>query len=55
MLKKMIEFNKTQRAGKLPELKTGDVVKVFRKIVEGGKERIQVFQGMVIADVDIKI
>ena len=49
MLKKMIEFNKAQRASKVPEVKTGDVVKVFRKIVEGGKERIQMFQGIVIA------
>lgn len=49
MLKKMIEFNQAQRAGQVPGLMTGDVVKVFRKIVEGGKERIQVFQGMVIA------
>jgi large subunit ribosomal protein L19 len=49
MLKKMVEFNKTQRASKLPDVKTGDVVKVFRKIVEGGKERIQMFQGIIIA------
>lgn len=49
MQKKMIEFNKAQRAAKIPEVVTGDVVKVFRKIVEGGKERIQMFQGIVIA------
>lgn len=29
--------------------RAGDVVKVFRKIIEGGKERIQLFEGMIIA------
>ena len=33
----------------MPELRAGDVVKVFRKIIEGGKERIQLFEGMVIS------
>ena len=33
----------------MPELRGGDVVKVFRKIVEGGKERIQMFEGIIIA------
>lgn len=32
----------------LPEYKVGDTVKVHYKIVEGNKERIQVFQGIVI-------
>ncbi len=49
MQKKMIEFNMTQRTSQVPELQTGDVVKVYRKIVEGGKERVQMFQGMIIA------
>lgn len=49
MQKKMVEFNMTQRTSDVPVLQTGDVVKVFRKIVEGGKERIQMFQGMIIA------
>ena len=31
----------------IPELAPGDTVKVSAKIVEGGKERIQVFQGIV--------
>ncbi|MBK9123127.1 MAG: 50S ribosomal protein L19 [Chloroflexi bacterium] len=31
-----------------PELHPGDTVKVHVRIVEGGKERIQVFQGVVI-------
>src|SRR5665647_959444 len=49
MEKKIIEFNKTQRSGKYPEFKAGDVVKVYRKIKEGEKERIQIFEGLVIA------
>ncbi len=32
----------------IPELSPGDTVKVHTKIVEGGKERIQVFQGIVL-------
>ena len=32
----------------IPDLEPGYVVKVSAKIVEGGKERIQVFQGVVI-------
>lgn len=49
MHKDLIEFNMAQRTKSVPELHSGDVVKIHRKIVEGGKERIQVFQGMVIA------
>ena len=33
----------------LPEIKPGDVLKMFYRVVEGGKERIQVFEGTVIA------
>ena len=33
----------------LPEFKVGDVVDVHVKIQEGGKERVQVFNGTVIA------
>lgn len=33
----------------LPEFSVGDTIKVFIKIVEGGKERIQAFEGVVIA------
>lgn len=32
----------------IPEFRTGDTVRVHYKIVEGDKERIQVFQGLVI-------
>ena len=33
----------------IPEFKVGDTVKVYNKIVEGTRERIQVFEGIVIS------
>jgi large subunit ribosomal protein L19 len=39
---------KAKRNPKIPPLAPGDTVRVSSKIVEGGKERIQVFQGIVI-------
>ena len=33
----------------LPQLKPGDVIRVSYRVIEGGKERIQVFEGTVIA------
>lgn len=33
----------------LPEFNVGDTVKVFVKIVEGNKERLQAYEGIVIA------
>ncbi len=32
----------------VPEVHPGDTVKVYAKVVEGGRERIQVFQGTVL-------
>jgi large subunit ribosomal protein L19 len=49
MNNKLLEFNKSQKTVEMPEFRAGDVVKVFRKIIEGGKERIQAFEGMIIA------
>lgn len=51
MHQKLIHFNQKLRRTRtdIPELQAGDVVKVRRKIKEGGKERAQMFQGMVIA------
>ena len=37
------------RRKNLPEFRVGDVIRVHQRIREGGKERIQVFEGMVIA------
>jgi large subunit ribosomal protein L19 len=42
----MIE--KEQMRGDIPGFKSGDTVKVYVKIIEGQKERIQVFEGVVI-------
>ena len=33
----------------LPEIRIGDTVKVFVKVVEGTRERLQAFEGVVIA------
>ncbi|HHV61884.1 MAG TPA: 50S ribosomal protein L19 [Firmicutes bacterium] len=33
----------------IPSFKPGDVVRVYVKVVEGGRERIQVFEGTVIS------
>ncbi|MDY7032901.1 MAG: 50S ribosomal protein L19 [Thermodesulfobacteriota bacterium] len=32
----------------LPEFQPGDTVKVYSKIIEGDKERVQIFEGVVI-------
>lgn len=32
----------------MPDFRAGDTVKVFIRIIEGSKERVQVFQGVVI-------
>jgi len=37
-----------QLKNKIPELKIGDTVKVHVKIKEGNKERIQIFEGIII-------
>ena len=33
----------------IPEFKAGDTVKVYCKIVEGTRERVQLFEGVVIS------
>lgn len=42
-------FNQTQLKKDLPEIRPGDTVKVSQRIKEGDKERIQDFEGQVIA------
>jgi large subunit ribosomal protein L19 len=49
MQKKIIDFNSSQKTKKMPSFQAGDVVKVHRKIKEGEKERIQIFEGLIIA------
>jgi large subunit ribosomal protein L19 len=42
------QFEEKQIKKGLPEFRSGDTVKVFTKIREGDKERIQIFEGLVI-------
>lgn len=47
-MKLVDEVTKSQLRNDLPEFKSGDEVKVSVRIIEGNKQRIQVFQGVVI-------
>ena len=50
MLRKELDHIEKKHLRKdLPEFRTGDTVRVHTKIKEGDKERIQVFEGVVIA------
>ncbi len=40
-------LSREQRKEGLPEFRTGDTVRVYSKVVEGGKERVQMFEGVV--------
>lgn len=42
-------INKEQVKPSLPVIEVGDTVKVHVSIIEGAKERVQVFQGIIIA------
>ena len=42
------KLEQSQLRSDLPEFRCGDTVKVHYKIVEGEKERVQVFQGIVL-------
>ncbi|NQT30211.1 MAG: 50S ribosomal protein L19 [Candidatus Saganbacteria bacterium] len=42
------DIEEAQKKKETPKFKVGDTVKVFSKIVEGGKERVQGFEGIVI-------
>ncbi|MDD3487214.1 MAG: 50S ribosomal protein L19 [Candidatus Moranbacteria bacterium] len=49
-MQKVQQFNaKVRESSKRPDLKAGEIVKIHRKIKEGEKERIQIFEGIVIA------
>jgi large subunit ribosomal protein L19 len=41
-------INNSQINPNIPTFRTGDTVKVHAKIVEGNKERIQIFEGIVL-------
>lgn len=49
MDQQILEITKDQLKKDLPEVKPGDLIRVHQKIKEGDKERIQVFEGRVIA------
>jgi large subunit ribosomal protein L19 len=42
------ELEREQRKESVPELRPGDTVRVHAKVVEGTRERIQVFEGVVL-------
>lgn len=49
-MNKLIEYNqKVQSSRKIPKLRSGDIVKVYRKVKEGEKERTQIFEGIIIS------
>ena len=43
------EINKTRMTRELPEFRPGDTVVVQVKVVEGDRERVQAYEGVVIA------
>ena len=42
------KIDREQMRSDLPEFRPGDTVKVHIRIIEGNKERVQVFQGVVL-------
>ena len=46
---KLETFIKTQLKTNLPDIRPGDTVRIHQKIKEKDKERIQIFEGLVIA------
>ena len=49
MTNKLDLFNKSQLKKDIPDIRPGDVVRVHLKVKEKDKERIQIFEGLVIA------
>ena len=47
-MKRIDDIEREQMRTDLPYLQAGDKVRVHVKILEGGKERIQIFEGIVI-------
>ena len=48
MLSPIAKLEQSQMRNDLPDFRVGDTVRVHYKIVEGEKERVQVFQGIVL-------
>lgn len=49
MNQKLLDFNQTLKRTDIPEIQTGDIVRVHKKIKEGDKERVQIIKGLVIS------
>jgi len=49
MNEKLATFEKTQVKKTTPDIRSGDTVRIHQKIKEGDRERIQVFEGIVLA------
>lgn len=47
-MEKVALIERDQMKKKLPDLTPGDTVRVHVKVVEGGRERVQAFEGVVI-------
>ncbi|NLN83662.1 MAG: 50S ribosomal protein L19 [Firmicutes bacterium] len=45
----IVELEREMLRDDLTPFKVGDTIRVHAKVVEGGKERIQIFEGLVIA------
>lgn len=48
-MNQVMEFGQKYIVKDLPDFKSGDTVKVHFRVIEGERERTQVFQGIVIA------
>jgi len=48
-MKRLEKLDRAKKKTDLPDVKPGMTVRVHQKIKEGDKERIQVFEGMIIA------
>jgi large subunit ribosomal protein L19 len=48
-MNKLDQFNKKQPKKDLPEIRPGYTIRVHQKIKEGDRQRIQIFEGLVIA------
>lgn len=44
------ELNREQLSKEMPKVNVGDTVRVHVKVKEGSRERIQIFEGIVIAE-----
>ena len=45
----LVDIEQTQMKQNLPEFRAGDTVRVQVRIIEGNRERVQAFEGIVIA------